>query len=99
MQFAALAAQLAIDPAAACILIKRFAGGDVAGALHALPTGAQQAAGAALQQAFGVGFTAVAMTAASVAVASLALTRWLLPDNDPKFLAASGGAALAVPGE
>jgi len=98
--FQQAAERWSLDPSSTQDVVKRFAGGDVSGALRelqALPAGAAEAA-VALRHAFGAGFAAAAWTAAGVAVCALLLTRWLMPARD--IHAAHGAEGqLVAPGE
>jgi EmrB/QacA subfamily drug resistance transporter len=88
-----------LDPAVALGLVKRFAAGDVAGAVQALPPGIGEGAEAALRHAFNAGFGAAAWTAAGVALGALVLTRLLMPGREAHAGHGTGALHLVPPGE
>jgi len=96
--FTAMASSWGLADDAAIAMAKRFAAGDMAGALRALPEASHAEVGEALRNAFAGGFGAAAWTAASIAFAALVLSRLLMPGMAQD--APSGGAAeLVAPGE
>lgn len=87
---------LGLDSAAA--LAKRYSAGDVGGALLQLPDGVRAAAGAALHDAFDLGFNAAAWTSAAVALLALLAVRAILPGGAASTQEGDAGLVV-VPGE
>ncbi|WP_296002918.1 MFS transporter [Rugamonas sp.] len=98
-RFAAVAAQLGLQPAAASLLAKRYAAGDSSAAVASLPEAVRAAAGILLHGAFQEGFSRVAWAAAAVAIASLLLTRWFMQIPSHHLAARTEAEALFVAGE
>jgi hypothetical protein len=97
-RFASVASAWGLAPDAAIAMAKRFAAGDLAGALKSLPDASHAAVGDARRDAFAGGFGAAAWTAASIAFATLVLSRLLMPGMAPDASLA-GTAELVAPGE
>lgn len=77
-----IAGDWGIDIAAVLAVAKRYTAGDVGGALQSLPAAIRDGAGDSLKAAFEAGFSAAALTAASVAVTALILTRLLMAGSN-----------------